>query len=62
MSLSQQLRSPELYALAVFFCFNVLSLQFYLGTARIQLEEKGDDDRLFTKILGWVVPSACYPP
>lgn len=56
LPITQQLLSLECLALGVFFSFNVLALQFYLGTARLQLEDKGDSDRLYVRILSFIVP------
>jgi hypothetical protein len=52
----QQLQALEFYMLLVDFCLNVLVLQFYLGTARVQLEELGDDDHTYVRVLNFIVP------
>eukprot|EP00854_Cymbomonas_tetramitiformis_P030155 gene30155-37664_t len=40
----------EYISFIAFFVVNVLSLQFYLGTAALQLEQKGDHDRTYTDL------------
>jgi hypothetical protein len=55
-TLGKQLRSPEFYALLIIFCLNVLVLQFYLGTARVQLEEIGDHGHAYMRALSFIVP------
>lgn len=52
----QQIQTPEFFALGLFFALNVLVLQFYLGTARIQLEELSSNYKLYVQILSFVVP------
>lgn len=54
--LKQQLMSPECLCLGFLFSLNVLALQLYLGTARVQLEGKGDSDRTYTRTLSFIVP------
>jgi hypothetical protein len=51
-----QIRTPEFYALGAFFSLNVLALQLYLGTARVQLEEMSSNYKLYVEILSFVVP------
>lgn len=51
------MKSPEFYALGLFFSLNALVLQFYLGTARIQLEElSASNHRLYVQLLSFIVP------
>lgn len=54
--LLKQLRSPECLALGLIFVGNVYALQLYLGTARIQLEEMGDGDKVYLQMLSFIVP------
>ena len=56
--MTQQLKSPEFIALGVIFIGNVYALQLYLGTARIQLEEMGDDDKKYLQMLSFIIPGA----
>lgn len=56
MPLRQQMKSPEFFALGLFFSLNVLVLQFYLGTARVQLEEMSTDYKRYVQILSFIVP------
>jgi hypothetical protein len=41
---------------ALLFCVNVLTLQLYLGTARVQLEGKGDAQGAYLLVLSFIVP------
>jgi ABC-type sulfate transport system permease component len=50
-----QIRVPEFYALGIFFALNVLALQLYLGTARIQLEELSSEYELYVQTLSFTV-------
>lgn len=52
----QQVKSIELYSLGLLFCVNVFTLQLYLGTARVQLEEKGDTRQVYLRTLSFIVP------
>ena len=53
-----QFRSAESTGMGAFYTLNVLFLQFYLGTTRLQLESKGDADTgwTYTKIAS-IVPA-----
>ena len=54
---THQLKAPEFFALGLFFALNVLVLQFYLGTARIQLEElSASNFGLYVQLLSFIVP------
>jgi hypothetical protein len=44
--------------LVIFFMVNVLVLQFYLGTARLQLEQKGDSDHVYIDVLSYILAGA----
>eukprot|EP01025_Chloroclados_australasicus_P026378 TRINITY_DN2619_c1_g2_i1.p1 TRINITY_DN2619_c1_g2~~TRINITY_DN2619_c1_g2_i1.p1 ORF type:complete len:420 (-),score=47.01 TRINITY_DN2619_c1_g2_i1:96-1355(-) len=50
-----QLFSPEAIGLCFYFSISVLMLQFYLGTARLQLEAKGDVNHVYTDLTGPIV-------
>lgn len=52
----QQLRTPECISLGLIFTGNVYALQLYLGTARIQLEEMGDNNKVYLQMLSFIVP------
>lgn len=52
----QQLRTPECVSLGLIFTGNVYALQLYLGTARIQLEEMGDNNQVYLQMLSFMVP------
>ncbi|KAK9815693.1 hypothetical protein WJX72_008206 [[Myrmecia] bisecta] len=70
----RQLQTVEFFGLTAFFCLNVFILQFYLGTARIQLEDKGDTRHAYISIIniisalgmlafplaGWLLDSGGY--
>jgi hypothetical protein len=56
----QQVKAPEFLVLGLFFSLNVLVLQFYLGTARIQLEELSANYKVYVQALSVIVPGA-YP-
>lgn len=58
MTFRQQIQAHEFFSLELFFTLNVLVLQFYLGTDRIQLEGLTSDHKQYIQILSFVVPGA----
>ena len=64
LAVKQQMLSYEFWALLVLFPLTMLAHQFYLGSARFQLNELGDDQDGYKRALVYFVPGAqlrkCY--
>ena len=58
LTVKRQMCSYEFWALLAFFPLTVLAQQFYLGSARIQLQELGAEHNGFERALIYVVPGA----
>ena len=54
----QQILSLEYVLLFCWFSFSVLPLQYYIGTIGFQLEEKGDEDGVYTTLYSAIYSSA----
>ncbi|GAB4813661.1 hypothetical protein N2152v2_000707 [Parachlorella kessleri] len=57
-SFKEQFLSSESFGMGVFYTLNVFFMQFYLGTMRLQLEDKGDNDHTLTNFGNIVVAFA----
>jgi MFS family permease len=57
-SFKEQFVSAESFGMGVFYTLNVFFLQFYLGTQRLQLDYKGDDDNAYSNFGNVIVAFA----
>ncbi|KAK9812965.1 hypothetical protein WJX72_006572 [[Myrmecia] bisecta] len=51
----QQICTPEAIGMTLIFTINVFCLQYYLGSARLQLEQKHDDRLTYTNLVSIIV-------
>lgn len=60
-SFKEQFLSSESFGMGLFYTLNIFFLQFYLGTQRLQLGSKGDDNNAYTDFGNVVVAFAFVP-
>ena len=60
-SLWEMYTSREYIGLLVYFCLSLLQMQFYVATARQQLEQRGDEDNTYADVFSLISALSCAP-